>query len=66
MPKPKRGKLTRAVKGWRGTCPICSRTGVKILWEKVDGEKTLKVCKQCGSQLNWVSRYSSIGRAADL
>jgi hypothetical protein len=44
----KRGKLARAIKGWRGSCPACSRTGVKLLWEKTEGEKTLKVCKQCG------------------
>ena len=49
MPKPKRGKLARAIKNWRGVCPICNRTGVKILWEKNDGDKALRVCKQCGA-----------------
>ena len=49
MAKPKRGKLARVIKGWRGTCPACNRTGVKILWEKNVDEKTLKVCKQCGA-----------------
>ena len=47
MPKPKRGKLVHTT-GWRGTCPKCSRTGVKVLWEKTEGDKTLKVCKRCG------------------
>ena len=49
MPKPKRGKLARMTKEWRGTCPLCTRTGVKILWEKTEGDKTHKVCKQCGA-----------------
>ena len=49
MPKPKRGKLARTIKNWRGNCPACTRTGVKLLWEKTEGEKTLKVCKQCGT-----------------
>jgi len=47
MPKPKRGKLARTIKGWRGTCPSCSRTGVKLLWEKPGEDKPIKVCKQC-------------------
>jgi len=41
--KNKRGKNIKAP-GWRGTCPSCSKTGVKLLWEKGD----LKVCKACG------------------
>ena len=49
MPKPKRGKLARTIKEWRGTCPACNRTGVKLLWEKTEGDKPIKVCKQCGS-----------------
>jgi len=49
MPKPKRGKIAKLTKNWRGTCPLCSRTGVKTLWEKTDDGKTLKVCKQCGA-----------------
>ena len=47
MPKPKRGKLARAIKNWRGTCPACNRTGVKLLWEKPGDDKPVKVCKQC-------------------
>jgi len=50
MPKPKRGKLARMTKEWRGTCPLCNRTGVKILWEKSDDQgNAKKVCKQCGA-----------------
>ncbi|MCL2286122.1 MAG: hypothetical protein FWC32_07110 [Firmicutes bacterium] len=49
MPKPKRGKLARTIKSWRGTCPACNRTGVKLLWEKTEGDKPQKVCKQCSA-----------------
>jgi len=45
--KTHRGRAIKATKDWRGTCPLCKRTGVKILWEKMDGETKLKVCKHC-------------------
>ncbi len=35
----------------RGTCPVCKRTEVKILYEAtVDGEKA-KVCKACNANI---------------
>jgi transcription elongation factor Elf1 len=49
MPKPKRGKFAKLIKDWRGTCPLCNRTGVKILWDKTEDGKNTKVCKQCGA-----------------
>ena len=49
MPKPKRGKLVKTSQTWRGICPICNRTGVKLLWEKSVGEDKKSVCKQCGA-----------------
>ena len=49
MPKPKRGKYAKLIAGWRGTCPVCHRTGVKILWEKIENDVKKKVCKQCGA-----------------
>jgi len=48
MPKPKRGKLVKKLAGWRGTCPVCKRIGVKLLWAKTEGEDQLKTCKVCG------------------
>ena len=50
MAKNKRGKGIKSTLNWRGNCPACSRTGVKLLWEKTEetGAK-LKVCKRCGS-----------------
>jgi rRNA maturation endonuclease Nob1 len=43
MAKAKRGKNIKTL-GWRGTCPSCNKTGVKLLWEK----DKLHVCKACG------------------
>jgi len=31
----------------RGECPVCKRTGVKILYEHEAGEQKLKICKVC-------------------
>ena len=43
MAKAKRGKNIKTL-GWRGTCPSCKKTGVKLLWEK----DKVNVCKACG------------------
>lgn len=49
MAKPKRGRHVKAIPNWRGTCPCCKRTGVKLLWVKLDENKEqLQVCKRCG------------------
>ena len=35
----------------RGTCPVCARTGVKILYTReIDGNET-KVCKRCNTAI---------------
>ena len=48
MAKTHRGKVMRELPGrGRGTCPICERTGVKLVFEITKDEKTLKVCKRC-------------------
>lgn len=50
MAKPKRGKHIKAIPNWRGTCPVCERTGVKLLWTRIKEDKSLlNVCKRCGS-----------------
>lgn len=49
MGKQHRGKtLWNLPSRGRGTCPICERTRVKLLYDRVcpDGVKK-KVCKQC-------------------
>lgn len=49
MSKPRRGKNIRSTENWRGTCPLCKRTGVKLLWVALDeNNKDLNVCKHCG------------------
>jgi len=46
--KPYRGSyVKKTIPNWRGTCPICGRTRVKILWTAVQGEGNVKVCKAC-------------------
>lgn len=48
MSKPNRGLSTRSLfaRG-RGTCPVCKRDGVKVLYEQeIAGEK-VKICKTC-------------------
>ncbi len=48
MAKTRRGKvLNEKPRRGRGTCPVCARTGVKLLWERKQGEDTLQVCKRC-------------------
>jgi transcription elongation factor Elf1 len=48
MAKTKRGKNLKKIEGWRGTCPVCGRTRVKLLWTKVTEDATEKCCKLCG------------------
>lgn len=43
MAKNRRGKLIKATPGWRGTCPVCGRPRVKLVWEK----NKVKMCKLC-------------------
>lgn len=48
MGKSVRGKNIKK-SGWRGTCPVCKRTGVKLLWSaKIGDEKEVNACKRCG------------------
>lgn len=49
--KAKRGRGIKKTANWRGSCPACERTGVKLLWEKLNDEgNSIKVCKMCGSK----------------
>ena len=48
MSKAHRGSGIRELKNsGRGACPVCKRTGIKVLYELEVNEKKLKVCKQC-------------------
>jgi transcription elongation factor Elf1 len=48
MSKAHRGKGIRDqfARG-RGTCPVCGRNNVKILYEQEAGEVKVKICKMC-------------------
>lgn len=35
----------------RGTCPVCCRTGVKVLYEREIDGNTVKVCKRCNTAI---------------
>ncbi|MCF7934358.1 MAG: hypothetical protein K9M84_10010 [Spirochaetia bacterium] len=35
----------------RGTCPLCKRTGIKVMYEREANEKKVMVCKQCEAAL---------------
>mgnify|MGYP001223011999 CR=1 FL=1 len=48
MAKNHRGKgLNSLPNHGRGECPVCKRTGVKLLHEVKVADKTVKVCKVC-------------------
>jgi len=52
MAKTHRGKGIRdQYAHGRGTCPVCNRSSVKILYEQEAGEKKIKVCKTCRAAL---------------
>ncbi|MBU9720107.1 MULTISPECIES: hypothetical protein [Bacillaceae] len=44
-----RGKVLRSIEGrTRGQCPVCERTGIKLLYELTNKEgETMQVCKYC-------------------
>ena len=52
MSKAHRGKgIREMVAHGRGTCPVCKKEGVKILYEQeVDGNK-VSICKVCKATL---------------
>jgi hypothetical protein len=52
MSKAHRGKGIRELPAHgRGTCPVCKREDVKVLYEQeIDGQK-VKICKTCKATL---------------
>ena len=52
MSKAHRGKgIYELFAKGRGTCPVCKRNNVKILYEHEAGEKKIKICKTCKAAL---------------
>lgn len=51
MAKPHRGKGLWNLPGrGRGKCPICNRTGVKLLYPMLIHGERVNVCKRCRSR----------------
>ncbi len=52
MSKNHRGKgLKKEPNHGRGICPVCHRTGIKIIFESKIEENTVKVCKTCSKTI---------------
>ena len=52
MSKAHRGFGVRElVNNGRGECPLCKRTGIKVVYEQELNEKKVMICKQCKSAL---------------
>ncbi|MFC0329871.1 hypothetical protein ACFOLF_31865 [Paenibacillus sepulcri] len=49
MAKTKRGRVLWGLPSrGRGTCPVCSRTRIKLLYPRTKSDGTpVKVCKRC-------------------
>jgi ribosomal protein L37AE/L43A len=48
MSKAHRGSgLKDQPKGGRGKCPVCKKTGIKIVYEYEFEGKKIKICKNC-------------------
>ena len=48
MAKPHRGKGIRELPSrGRGVCPVCNRSGVKVLFEQDAGGQKINTCKVC-------------------
>ena len=55
MAKPNRGSIIKKTPGWRGTCPLCNRKRVRVLWPYSIGEDKVKICKRCNASANKAS-----------
>jgi hypothetical protein len=52
MGKTHRGKgLKELVRQGRSECPVCKRTGIKVVLEVQVKDKTIKVCKTCKASI---------------
>ncbi len=52
MSKAHRGvEIRNLLNRGRGKCPICRRTGIKVLFEQEINEKKVNICKQCKAAL---------------
>ncbi len=64
MSKAHRGHgIDEYVKKARGTCPICKRTGIKLLYEYDAGESKITVCKECSKALSHGKKQDELAAA---
>jgi hypothetical protein len=66
MSKAHRGSgIRKMANHGRGTCPVCKREGVKLMYEQtIDGNKT-NICKACDAHMkNVASKAAKAAKAA--
>ena len=60
MSKNHRGSGIRSLPSHgRGTCAICGKTDIKVLWEKEINGQTVNVCKFCNAKLKNEARVEA-------
>ena len=60
MSKNHRGSGIRSLPAHgRGTCAICGKEDIKVLWEKEINGQTVKVCKFCNATLKNEARVEA-------
>ena len=60
MSKNHRGSGIRSLPAHgRGTCAICGKEDIKVLWEKEINDQTVKVCKFCNAKLKNEARVEA-------
>ena len=60
MSKNHRGSGIRSLPAHgRGTCAICGKTDIKVLWEKEINGQTVNVCKFCNAKLKNEARVEA-------
>ncbi|HZJ88570.1 MAG TPA: hypothetical protein VFC80_05390 [Sphaerochaeta sp.] len=52
MSKAHRGSgIRKEYNQGRGTCPVCKRTGIKVLYEVTIDDVKQKICKPCNARI---------------
>ena len=65
MSKAHRGKgIIEKVNRGRGTCPVCKRTGIKLLYTYEHNGKTLEICKICRASIPHGKRQEALNSLA--
>ena len=65
MSKAHRGRgIYEKVNRSRGTCPVCKKTGVKILYSHEHNGKTLEICKVCRAAISHGKKQEALSSLA--